>query len=170
VVKLSVRHTFPVPPDVYWQAFWDPALDDRMQAGTSVRRELLVDRTEGDVRIQRYRFTPEKTLPGPIRAIAGTDRIIYEQENRFDAKTGVLTWKVFPAILADKITAEGTFVVRAIPTGCERVVDGKIEVRVPFVGGKIESTIVNDVQAGYESAAKVTAAWLAEKAGASGNR
>jgi len=163
VVKLFVRHSFNVPPEVYWEAFWDPALDEKMQQGTSVKRELLVDRTEGDVRIQRYRFTPEKTLPGPVAKLIGTDRITYEQENRCDMKTGILNWKVYPAFLADKVTAEGIFTVKPTATGCERIVDGKIEVRVPFVGGRIEDTIVRDVEAGYENAAKVTEKWLAEK-------
>ena len=162
-MKLTVRHTFPCTVDEFWEMFWEPAFDERMQAGTAVRRELISDREEGPTRIQRFKFIPEKTLPGPIAKIAGTDRITYEQENRFDSGARVLRWKVIPAILSDKVTAQGEFTVRAVGDGCERLVDGVIEVRVPFVGGKIEQAIVSDVEQAYEAAAKATREYLQER-------
>lgn len=162
-MKLTVRHTFPCTVAEFWEMFWEPAFDERMQAGTAVRRELLGDREEGQTRIQRFRFIPEKTLPGPIAKIAGTDRITYEQENRFDRAAHVLRWKVIPAILADKVTAQGEFTVRAVPEGCERLVDGVIEVRVPFVGGRIEQAILGDVAQAYEAAAQATRDYLQER-------
>jgi hypothetical protein len=162
-VKLLIRHTFPVPPEVFWDAFWDNDLDARMQKNTAVHRHLVAEREEGGQRITRYRFVPEKKLPGPVAKIAGTDRLTYEQENRFDPATKVLKWKVFPAILPDKVTAEGTFTVRPTSAGCERVVEGKIEVRVPLVGGRIEQAIVTDVEAAYDTAAEVTRSFIAEK-------
>lgn len=162
-MKLLVRHTFPCTPDEFWQIFWDPAFDERMQQGQTALRELLEDREEGPVRIQRYRFTPNKTYPAPMVAAIGTDKISYETENRFDRGTKVLNWRVRPSVMPDKITAEGTFVVRPVPEGCERVVEGKIEVRIMLIGGRIEQAIVSDVEAGYEGAAKVVREIVAER-------
>jgi hypothetical protein len=162
-VKLSVRHTFPCTPDEFWDIFWDPAFDARMQQGQTTLRELLEDREEGPVRIQRYRFTPNKTYPAPMVAAIGTDKISYDVDNRFDRSTKLLNWKVRPSVMSDKITAEGTFVVKPHPEGCERVVDGKIEVRIMLIGGRIEQAIVSDVEAGYEQAAKVVREIVAER-------
>jgi hypothetical protein len=162
-VKLSVRHTFPVAPEVFWELFWDPGYDERMQRGSTVTRTLIADKTEGRIRTQRYRMVPQKTLPAPVAKVAGTDRFTYEQENRCDLDAGTIRWKVFPAVMGDKVTAEGTFTVRACAGGCERVVDGVIEVRVMFVGGTVEQQIVKDVQAGYELAAKAFVDFAREK-------
>ncbi len=157
-MKLQVRHVFDCTPDEFWTLFWDPAYDVALQAknGNEVKRELLEERNVDGKRHLRYRFTPKKTLPAPVAALAGTDRLIYEQDNMFDRASGLLTWKVRPAVVPDKVTAEGTFRVAALASGgCERLVDGKIEVRVPFFGGKIEEAIVNDVKGAYEVATTV---------------
>jgi hypothetical protein len=157
-VKLQVRHSFDCTPDEFWNLFWDPSYDKALQqkTGEAVKRELLEEKDVNGKRFLRYRFTPKKTLPPPVAALAGTDRLIYEQENVFDRASGLLTWKVKPAIVPDKITAQGEFkVTPRAGGGCERVVDGTIEVRVTFIGGKIEEAIVNDVKGAYEVATTV---------------
>ena len=53
--------------------------------------------------------------------------------------------------------------VRSAPEGCERVVDGKIEVRIMLIGGRLEQAIVSDVEAGYDQAAKVIRDIVAER-------
>lgn len=159
-MKLQVSHTFACTPDEFWKIFWDPSYDARLSKlaeskGNGVVREVLSDREEGGKRFLRYRFTPKKTLPAAIAAVAGTDRLVYEQENVFDRASGLLTWRVLPALVPDKVTAQGTFRVLPKGEGCERVVDGTIEVRVTFIGGRIEQAIVTDVTAAYEAATAV---------------
>jgi hypothetical protein len=162
-VKLLVRHTFPCTVEAFWTMFWDPAYDQALQAGTSVVRELIDEHDEGPIKVQQYRFTPAKQLPGPIARLAGSEKFTYEQTNRFDPATGVMQWKVVPSLMPDKITAEGTFQLREVPEGCERTVEGKIEVRVPLVGGRIEAAIISDVETGYEGAAEITRQWHRER-------
>ena len=157
-MKLQVRHVFDCTPEEFWNLFWDPAYDAALQArnGNEVKRELLEERDVAGKRHLRYRFTPKKTLPAPVAALAKTDRLIYEQDNVFDRASGLLTWRVRPSVVPDKVTAEGTF--RVTPRaggGCDRAVEGTIEVRVPFFGGKIEEAIVNDVKNAYEVATTV---------------
>lgn len=162
-MKLQVRHNFACTPDEFWTLFWDPSYDQRLQQGSEVLRELLEEKEEGTRRRLRYRFTPKKTLPPAVAAVAGTDKLVYEQDNVFDRATGLLTWKVRPALVPDKVTAEGTFRVVPAGAGCERVAEGTIEVRVPFIGGRIEEAIVNDVKQGYEVATRVMNELIAAK-------
>lgn len=163
-MKLSVVHTFPCTVDEFWRLFWDPEYDARLQGGTQVARQLLDDRDEADVRVQRWRFIPEQRLPGPIAKIAGADRLTYDQESRWDKRTRVLTWRVVPALLTDKVSAAGQFLVREAVGGVERVVEGTIDVRIPFVGGQVEQAIVRAVEQGYEAAAATTVTMLRERA------
>ena len=162
-MKLSVRHVFPCTVDEFWALFWDPEYDLRLQSGTAVARELLEDRDGADAHVQRWRFVPEQRLPAMIAKIAGTDRLTYDQDTRWDKQTRVLTWRVVPALMSDKVTAAGTLVVRAVPEGVERLVEGNIDVRVTFIGGQIEQAIVRSVEQGYEAAAAATFAMLRER-------
>lgn len=167
-MKLQVRHTFACTPDEFWTMFWDPSYDARLHKlaqgkGAEVTREVLSEREEGGKRYIRYRFTPKKTLPPAIAAVAGTDRLVYEQDNVFDRASSVLTWRVIPALLPDKITAQGTFRVVPSGAGCERLVDGQIEVRITFIGGRVEQAIVNDVTGAYEVATTVMNEMIAER-------
>jgi len=75
----------------------------------------------------------------------------------------MMHWKVIPSVMSDKVISEGTFHVRPAGSGCERVVDGNIEVRIMLIGGKVEQAIIQDVQAAYEMAAKISREFIAEK-------
>ncbi len=162
-MKLSVRHEFACTPDEYWQCFWDPALDAAMQARTGVQRTLLAERDDGKSRYGKYSYKPDKTLPTAAAKVLGTDRLTYEQENHFDPATQTLRWKVIPVVMADKIRAEGTATTRPTPAGCERTIEGIIEVKIPFLGGKIEQAIVDEVLKSYENAAATTRDFLAAR-------
>lgn len=160
-MKLDIRHTFPVTPDEFWDMFWDEEFERRNAQGSTMLRELLSERMDGRVRVQRWRYTSTKPVPGPMAKILGVDKISYEQDNRYDPDAKSLTWKVIPMVMAEKVTAEGTFSVRPIgATDCERVVSGLIEVRVPFVGGKVEQMIMDSVTSAYENGAAQVKAFI----------
>ena len=106
------------------------------------------------------RFVPNKELPAAVAKVTGTKKLIYEQENRLDRSTNTLHWQVFPAVVQDKVSAKGKMVMRAIPSGVERVVDGDITVKIPIVGRKIEKLILGSVAQSYEHAAVITKQWL----------
>ena len=160
-MKLDIRHTFPVTPDEFWAMFWDEEFERRNAQSATVLRELISERTDGQVRVQRWRYTSTRPVPAPMAKILGIDRISYEQDNRYDPVAKTLTWKVIPMAMADKVTAEGTFTVRPIgTTDCERIVSGTIEVRVMFVGSKVESMILDAVTSAYETGAAQVQAFI----------
>lgn len=159
-MKLFVRHTFDCTPERFWEMYWDPAFDEALRRDAAVRRDVLEERTEGTVSIRRLRFTPERELPGPVASLIGTNKLVYEQENRWDSSSGTMDWKVIPTFLPGKLDAGGQFRVRAIPGGCEQVVEGDITVNVRFIGGQIEKSVVAEVERSYEKTAATCREWL----------
>lgn len=159
-MKLYVRHTFPCDPDTFWEMYWDDGFDQMMQRGSTVERELLEQREEDGVIVRRVRFTPQRELPGPAAKLLGSSKLIYEQENRWDPAASKMSWRVIPTVLPGKLDAQGTFVVNAIPGGCEQVVDGDISVNVRFIGGQIEKAVVSEVELSYDRMAEVAREWL----------
>ena len=161
-VKLSVRHIFNCSMDTFWAMFWEPSYSELLEKETGVKREMLWLREEGAVKIYRVRFTPDKELPSAVARVTGSKKLIYEQENRMNTDTNTLDWQVFPAVAKDKVTAKGTMIMREVPGGVERNVEGDISVRVPMIGKRIEKLILGSVATSYERAADITHKWLAE--------
>ena len=159
-MKLYVRNQFDCTPGKFWEMYWDDAFDAMLRKESAVEREVLEERTEGDVLIRRVRFTPDRELPGAVATLLGAKKLVYEQENRWDKSSGTMYWKVIPTILPGKLEAKGTFKVLPTPGGCEQVVDGDIQVKVMFVGGQIEKAVVAEVEKSYEKTAAACREWL----------
>ncbi|MEQ1506113.1 MAG: DUF2505 domain-containing protein [Myxococcota bacterium] len=159
-MKLTVRNAFDCPPEKFWEMYWDEAFDEMLRRETGVQREILEERTEGEVLVRRVRFTPDRELPAAAAAVLGAKKLVYEQENRWDRSNNTMHWRVIPTILPGKLDAKGTFRVEATPTGCQQVVEGDIVVNVRFVGGQIEKHVVGEVEKSYEKTAALIRDWL----------
>jgi hypothetical protein len=166
-VKLTVRHTFPCTLDQFWEMYWDPEFDASLQAEAGVQRDILQESVQGAVTTRRVRITPAAELPGPVASLVGSKKLVYEQENAWDANARMLRWKVIPTILPGKLDASGTMTARETAAGVEQCVDGTVTVQVPFVGGRIEQGIVDEVSRSYGRAATAMNRWLRQKGFAS---
>ena len=162
-MRLSVRHSFACTPAEFWSLYWDPAFETRLRKGSTVGREVVEERREGDVVVRRVRVTPQQELPGPAAAVLGTKKLVYEQESRYDPAQGVIDWQVVPSFLPGKLDAKGSIRVDPAPGGCVMVVDGNIDVHVRFVGGQIEKAVVAEVEKSYDRVATEAKAVLAER-------
>ncbi|MFT7519024.1 MAG: hypothetical protein ACI9MC_001160 [Kiritimatiellia bacterium] len=159
-MKLHVRHVFPCTMPTFWQMFWDEDYDQLLMDAAQVTRSMLWDRTQGDRRLWRMRFVPNQDLPSMVAKAVGTKKLVYEQDNNLDAAAGIMEWEVFPAVVPDKVTSKGIMKVHATSRGVERVVDGRIDVRIPLIGGRIERAIHKSVMTSYERAYDVSLQWL----------
>ena len=161
-MKINARHTLPCTPDRLWRIYWDPAFEERLRQGSTMQREILEHREEGDLIVRRVRNTPQKELPAAAAAIVGAKKLVYEQETRFDRKRGVVDWQVVPSVLPGKLDAKGQLRVEPAPEGCAMVIDGHIDVKVRFVGGQIEKAVVAEVERSYDRLAAEIRRWIAD--------
>lgn len=164
-MKLEIRHAFPCTVEQFWESYWDPEFDRELQANSPIRRELLGDTTAGTVRTLRQRYHSNVELPGAVRSVLGMDRLTWDQETAVDQATNQLTWKVTPPLYKDKVKAMGTMTVRATATGCERVIEGDIEVPVPIFGKKIEQGVVENLKKNEDITSLLRTRWLKKKYG-----
>lgn len=165
-MKLSIRHTFPCTVDQFWESYWDEGLDAEFQKTSTMRRELLSETFEGTKRVRRQRFESSIELPGPVAAALGTKTLAYEQITTIDQADSSLTWRVVPPLYKDKIKAEGTMTVRPVAGGCERVIDGVIEVKIPLFGGRIEGLVAENLQKSEDLSAVLRMRWIKARNGA----
>jgi len=160
-VKLNIRHEYDCTPARFWEMYWDEEFASMLQEGSTVQRDVVDERTEGSVQVQRIRFTPDRELPSAVASIIGSKKLVYEQENRYDPDAGLLRWEVVPTFLPDKLKAAGTVRVEDLGDGrCVQLIDGEITVKVAFIGGQIEKAVVAEVEKSWAKTAETGREWL----------
>ncbi|RMF74335.1 MAG: DUF2505 domain-containing protein [Acidobacteria bacterium] len=164
-MRFTVEHRFDCPPERFWELFWDPEFDRRVDEAAGTRRTVVREWREGGLRCWRSRFEASAEGESAVTAVLGRGLLDYEQESRLDEKRGELTWTVLPGPLPFGVTlsASGTMRVEPDGAGCVRRVEGEVSVGVPLVGGTIEAAVCRRVEESYERAADVLREMLAER-------
>lgn len=143
--------------------YFDEPFNEALCANGKLRRELLSLRREGDLLHRAVRVEPERTLPAPAAKWLGAERFGYVEHMAFDFAALRGTWRIEPALLADKIHSSGTLSFTPTPEGAQRTVEGEFQVKVFGLGGTIERFVVADVEKSYGEAAAFTARYLLER-------
>lgn len=124
--------------------------------------ELLDQRREGDLVIQRVRYQFVGDLNSAARRIVDPARLSWVEESTTDTSSYVTTFRIVPDNYANLLKSGGTF--RLQPrgdAGTLRVAEGDVDVRVPLVGRKVEQAIVSGLQEHAGAEAEVLERWIA---------
>lgn len=154
-MEIRISHTFPCSARVYWETAWDPAFEKELRSEAEVDFTILEERTEGNRNVMRTRISPRRELPLIAQKALGQTRFSYVQEVESDNTTYTTRWKVVSDILPEKLRCSGVSRVVETGGGCERVIEGTIDVSIPLVGGAVERQIVAEIERSYERAADV---------------
>lgn len=162
-MELRLSHRFPCSPSAYWDSTREPAFEAQVRDEAEVDYELLESKEAGSQTFTRARVSPRKELPLLAQKAMGQKRLSYVQEVDADSEKFTTRWKVVADFMSDKVRCQGTSRVIATPDGCERIIEGHIEVGVPLIGGQIEKQIVGEISRSYERAAEVLRRFIAER-------
>jgi Protein of unknown function (DUF2505) len=161
-VDFSVEHSFDCDP----KALADALLDIDFQRSLSdieplSARELLEQSEQPDGRVlRRVRCVLDIDIPGAARAIIGDGDPSWIEEAIWDPQTMRWTWTVHPEVAQDKLDAAGTIDVNDVAEGARRSVAGRVKVKVPLFGGRVESWIADGMRRAYDEEATRLAAHL----------
>ena len=162
-MRFVFDHLFPAPVDEVARV----TLDERFQAslsdvgGLRERRVLeQVDEGAGRVR-RRVRCVLDVRLPGAARALVGEGEPAWVEDALWLPDERTWRWVVHPEIGRDVLAADGDIALRGDGDGTRRRVSGRVSVRVPLYGGRVESWIVDGLRRAYDEEARRLARWLA---------
>jgi hypothetical protein len=160
-LRLDIRHAVPCTVSRFWEMYWSDTFDALQQQDSSVQREVLQHDDDGKRMVRRVQFTPNHTIPRPAAKLLGTNKLTYEQHNTWDRSTNFMTWQVLPTILPGKVNCAGKLELTEMGPGkCQFRVHGDIEVKIRFIGGQFEKTIVDAVTKGHATMAANCLKWL----------
>lgn len=154
-MEIRISHLFPCSPQVYWRTAWNPEFERELRSEAEVDFTILEERVDGDRTHTRTRISPRRELPLIAQKALGQARFSYIQEVEADAGSLTTRWRVTTDLLPEKLRCEGTSKVVEAASGCERLIEGSIDVAIPLVGGAVERQIVSEIQRSYERAADV---------------
>lgn len=148
-------HRFPCTVSRFWEIFWDPEYDRRLDEAAGTRHTVLREWQEGEIHCWRTRYEADGQSQDAARLLGG-GLFEYEQEARLDKGAGRLTWEVFPKLnVGGSFKAQGTVEVRELGGQTERVIEGEIRVGIPILGAKIEEAVRDRLAKSYEGDARI---------------
>ena len=151
-MKLHVDHAFDnVTVARFLDVYFSEDFNNRVAAISGLKTRALVDETihaDGS-RDRRVRMHPAVTVPSTLQKFVSADQIHYDEVSHFDAAKNEITYRI-DSKANDRVSVGGTIRVVANGAGVRRIIDGHVDVKVPFgVGAVVEKFIEAEVQKGY---------------------
>ena len=110
----------------------------------------------------RYAFTGE--LGPPLTNLVDAARITWVEESTLDRATHRTEFHIVADHYPDRLRCKGTVELTDDGAGGTiRVAEGNLEVRIPFVGGKVERAVVDSLVDQAATQAQVVGDWLVSR-------
>jgi hypothetical protein len=163
-MDFEISHSFETDVETLSSVLLDEeyqrSLDD---IGSLKERHLLSQKEESDGRVhRRVRCVPAVNLSGVAKSLLGNSDPAWIEEAIWHPEESRWEWVIHPEVGKELLDARGTIGIRDSNDRTKRTVAGKVKVKVPVYGGKVEGWIVDGIAKAYDEEAKRLAAWLAD--------
>jgi hypothetical protein len=161
-MRFDIAQEFDCTPDEFWAVFFDEEYNTELYRRLKSRRTVVRsddqgDRVDREIKIELGHSVPgfvEKLLSGPLG---------YIERSTFHKTRKKLDVRVDVPVAGGRVAITGDFDVAAVGAKTRRRWAGDIAVKVPLVGGKVESILVDNMVKDYETASAVTRDWIVKK-------
>ncbi|MFT4702879.1 MAG: hypothetical protein ACI81R_000567 [Bradymonadia bacterium] len=155
-MRVSVSHKFTCTPDALWDVFDSEEFEAEFAKATDVIREISEERRDGAVSYRRRECTLASDLPALAKKVMGGSALAWHEEATLDRDRNRLEWEVIlPGAIGDRVKVKGSTRIRFADGVCTRSISGDISVRVPLIGGRVESLIAKSVGESYDKASAI---------------
>jgi hypothetical protein len=160
-VDFEIAHSFDAKPDEVAQAMLDEDYQRSLKRLGKLRRELLDQkaRADGDV-VRRTRCVMDMEISGVAKTFIGEGDPAWVEEATWNEEAMLWSFTIDPEIAKELLEAKGTIQLANDVDGALRTVEGRVKVKVPFYGRKVEGWIVKGLTDAYDEEAERLRAWL----------
>ncbi len=160
-MEFELVHEFDVDVDTVAEAILDPDFQNTLSdVGHLSDRKVLSQTEENGVLVRRTRCVLDIDVSGPAKKFIGDGDPAWVEVAEWDPSQHTWSWHIEPEVARDLLEAHGTTELTSSADGTTRRVTGKVSVRVPFYGGKVEGWIVDGLESSYDEEAERLAKWL----------
>ncbi|MGH2699281.1 MAG: DUF2505 domain-containing protein [Actinomycetota bacterium] len=160
-MDFEIAHRFDAHPDEVAQAMLDEEYQDSLSSLGRLQRELLEQTTQKNGRVvRRTRCVLDVDISGVASGFIGdrdpawVERAVWHHDD--------MRWNftIDPEIARELLEADGVIKLSGDGHGTLRTVEGRVRVKVPFYGGRVESWIVKGLTDAYDEEAERLRAWI----------
>ncbi len=158
--KVTYEHVIPASRDRVIDAYRTSSFYEEKQKSTGATTVEILEweeLTNGNVK-WRARITEPSRQPAFIRK---SDVDTFEDDSVLDPEAGTLSWKITPSMAADKFKLQGLVVFHDEGQSTRVVYNIEIEVKIPFVGSKVEKFALDNSEKETAKQAAFLRDWLA---------
>ena len=161
-MEFEVAHEFDAAVDAVAEALLDEGFQASLaDIGALAGREVLVQEAQGDKVLRKTRCVLDIDVSGPAGKFIGNSDPAWVEVALWDPSSLTWEWHIEPEVAGDLLEASGTTELRESKGGTIRLVMGKVRVKVPFYGGKVEGWIIEGLEKAYDEEAGRLAKFLA---------
>ena len=137
--------------------YWQTRLREVGGPGAAVER---VDSGDGTIELDLHQAIPAEHLPSMVTSIRPGDLVIRRHEawNAFADDRAAGSFSAHVDGMPGQVT--GAMTLLADGAGSSVVIEGTVEVKIPFLGSKIEGMIVEQLVELFEAEKTFTERWL----------
>jgi uncharacterized protein YndB with AHSA1/START domain len=156
-MRFSHELTYDAPPEEVYAMLADPSFRERVSlAREVVSFDVTLTPTTSGFTLVNDQVQPTAGLPGFAKKFAGETTKAIQREEWPDHSGGALTIET----PGKPTSMTGTISLTGSGGGTVERVDLEIKVKVPLIGGKLESLMADQVREGMDVEQQVGAAWL----------
>jgi hypothetical protein len=141
-MRFTLEHRFEAPVDVVESASnsteYQALLDDLPNLGSRRVKELTTNADGTMHRVTHYTLGAQ--LPAPVVAVLGQSAT-WDEVADFDPAAHRWTFEIKPHVMAGRLRCAGSYTFEPDGDATTRKVEVDIKVKVPLVGGRVESEI-----------------------------
>ena len=159
-VELSVKHDLPCTPERFWEIYWDVGFQQKLAQVVRLKEHTVVsDEDSVTCRTASVFISPQREFPSVVRRVVKNATAAFVEDRRWVKAESCVYWNVRPQALEGRANCQGTLRVTATATGCERLIEGEVTVRLMGVGGLVERLVASNVTESLNASAGLIAAW-----------
>ena len=161
-MDFEISHTFPHDLNDVAAAILDAQYQASLSDVESLKaREVLSQeqRDDGTV-LRRVRCVLDIHITGAAKSFIGSSEPAWVEESIWYPERKQWEWVVKPEAAENLLDANGYISLKGDSGKTARIVHGKVKVKVPLYGGKVEGWIVDGLEHAYAEEAERLQAWL----------
>lgn len=155
-MNFSFAHEFDIDVAGFWKVFFSDEFSTELYKQLAMKSRTVSEfKDDGKTLTRVQKLEPSTPLPGWAQSVIGD--ISYVERNKLDWSKNAMDVVIEPVAQRERIDFKGVFAVT--PLGdkrCKRTFEGSVKISIPFLGGRIEKYMMEQVRDGYDTAAKVT--------------
>ena len=157
-----IEHSFTATPEKLAGILLDEAYQRSLSDIPPLEsRELLSqDSTPEGTVLRKVRYVLGPVLPSGARQVLGNAEPAWVEEAIWEPEAMRWDWIIVPEVAGELLAAQGAIDLEVSATGSRKRVRGRVSVKIPLFGRRVERVIVDGLRRAYDEEAKRLQAWL----------